>query len=47
MFAKPLCLQGDPGGTDKGDFEGGNSLAMEDNELYSTWNKGNFSYLQK
>ncbi|XP_011478626.2 docking protein 3 [Oryzias latipes] len=34
-----LAFQGDPGGTDKGDFEGGNSLAMEDNELYSTWNK--------
>lgn len=47
MFTMPPCLQGDPGETDGGDFEGGNSLAMEDNELYSSWSKGNSSYLQK
>ncbi|XP_036069952.1 docking protein 2 [Oryzias melastigma] len=34
-----LAFQGDPGETDGGDFEGGNSLAMEDNELYSSWSK--------
>ncbi len=37
----PLCLQKDPGGSDKGGFERGNGLTMEDNDLYSSWEKGN------
>lgn len=41
MFILPLCLQKDPGESDKGGFEGGNGLSMEDNELYSSWKTGN------
>ncbi|XP_007561642.1 docking protein 3 [Poecilia formosa] len=32
-----LAFQRDPGESDKGDFEGGNGLTMEDNDLYSSW----------
>ncbi|XP_035525543.1 docking protein 3 [Morone saxatilis] len=32
-----LAFQRDPGESDKGDFERGNGLAMEDNDLYSSW----------
>ncbi|XP_034739832.1 docking protein 3 isoform X1 [Etheostoma cragini] len=32
-----LAFQKDPGESDKGAFERGNGLAMEDNELYSSW----------
>lgn len=41
MFTMPLCLQKDPGESDKGDFERGNGLVMEDNEIYSSWKTGN------
>lgn len=45
MFTVPPCLQRDPGGSDKGDFEGGAGLTMEDNDLYSSWKRGNFYHL--
>ncbi|XP_042349617.1 docking protein 3 [Plectropomus leopardus] len=32
-----LAFQKDPGESDKGAFERGNSLMMEDNDLYSSW----------
>ncbi|CAK6956461.1 docking protein 1 [Scomber scombrus] len=32
-----LAFQKDPGESDKGDFERGNGLTMEDNDLYSSW----------
>ncbi|KAM4732897.1 docking protein 2 [Anableps anableps] len=32
-----LAFQRDPGDSEKGDFEGGNGLTMEDNDLYSSW----------
>ncbi|XP_074504394.1 docking protein 3 [Sebastes fasciatus] len=32
-----LAFQKDPGESDKGAFERGNSLTMEDNDLYSSW----------
>ncbi|XP_012719654.2 docking protein 3 [Fundulus heteroclitus] len=32
-----LAFQRDPEGSEKGDFEGGNGLTMEDNDLYSSW----------
>ncbi|XP_073342565.1 docking protein 3 [Pagrus major] len=32
-----LAFQKDPGESDKGGFERGNDLTMEDNELYSSW----------
>ncbi|XP_045886231.1 docking protein 3 isoform X1 [Micropterus dolomieu] len=32
-----LAFQKDPGESDKGDFERGNGLVMEDNEIYSSW----------
>ncbi|XP_070693192.1 docking protein 3 [Pempheris klunzingeri] len=35
-----LAFQKDPGESDKGGFEGGNSLTMEDNDLYSSWITG-------
>lgn len=41
MFTVPLCLPKDPGGSDKGAFERGNGLTMEDNDLYSSWETGN------
>lgn len=34
LFTMPLCLQKDPGESDKGGFERGNDMAMEDNDLY-------------
>ncbi|XP_069027383.1 docking protein 3 [Embiotoca jacksoni] len=34
-----LAFQKDPGESDKGDFEGGNDLTMEDNDLYSSWKR--------
>lgn len=40
MFTLLLCLQKDPGESDKGGFEGDNSLAMSDNDLYSSWKTG-------
>lgn len=41
MFTMPSYLQKDPGESDKGGFERGNSLTMEDNDLYSSWRTGN------
>lgn len=38
----PLCLQKDPGESDKGVLERGNVLTMEDNELYSSWKTGTY-----
>ncbi|XP_037531008.1 docking protein 3-like [Nematolebias whitei] len=41
-WTSALCLlafQRDPGGSDKGDFEGGTGLTMEDNDLYSSWKR--------
>ncbi|KAM9310265.1 uncharacterized protein dok3 isoform 2-T2 [Pholidichthys leucotaenia] len=32
-----LAFQKDPGGADKGDFDGGNGFTMEDNDIYSSW----------
>ncbi|MEQ2298987.1 hypothetical protein AMECASPLE_010859 [Ameca splendens] len=32
-----LAFQRDPVDSEKGDFEGGNGLTMEDNDLYSSW----------
>ncbi|XP_043982106.1 docking protein 3-like [Gambusia affinis] len=32
-----LVFQRDPGDSEKGDFEEGNGLTMEDNDLYSSW----------
>lgn len=32
-----LAFQRDPGDLEKGDFEKGNGLTMEDNDLYSSW----------
>uniref|UniRef100_A0A671VFU0 Docking protein 3-like n=1 Tax=Sparus aurata TaxID=8175 RepID=A0A671VFU0_SPAAU len=42
-WLKALCVLAfqDPGESDKGGFEGGNGLTMEDNELYSSWKTGN------
>ncbi|XP_054453738.1 uncharacterized protein dok3 [Anoplopoma fimbria] len=34
-----LAFQKDPGESDKGAFERGNGLTMEDNDLYSSWKK--------
>ncbi|XP_017282121.1 docking protein 3 [Kryptolebias marmoratus] len=39
-WTSALCLlafQRDPGGSHKGELEGGTSLTMEDNDLYSSW----------
>lgn len=41
MFTMPPCLQKDPGESDRGGFERGNGLTMEDNDLYSSWKTGN------
>lgn len=45
MFTIPPCLQGDPWESEKGDFEEGKGLAMEDNDLYSPWKNGNLDSL--
>ncbi|XP_038140545.1 docking protein 3-like [Cyprinodon tularosa] len=34
-----LAFQRDPGDSEKGDFEGGNGFTMEDNDLYSSWQR--------
>ncbi|KAM9740460.1 docking protein 3 isoform 2-T2 [Menidia menidia] len=34
-----LAFQKDPGEPAKGDFEGGNGLTMEDNDIYSSWKR--------
>ncbi|XP_070818272.1 docking protein 3 [Chaetodon trifascialis] len=37
-----LAFQKDPGESDKGGFERGNGLTMEDNDLYSSWKTGEY-----